>query len=190
MLKRMLFGLVALYLSLSVVACGDNSTKFREQIRVVGSSTVYPFVTVAAEEFGNNSKFKTPIIEATGTGGGFKLFCSGIGGKYPDFSNASRAIKQSEIDRCAKNNIMEIAELKIGYDGVVLANSVEVELFELTKRQVFLALAKQVPLNGQLVDNFYQRWSEVDPSLPDQKIEVYGPPPTSGTRDAVVEMWL
>lgn len=185
MLKQVTFCLAA-----SVFALGSCAIEVRKQIRIVGSSTVYPFITVAAEEFGNYSKFKTPIIEATGTGGGFKLFCSGIGEKYPDFTNASRAIKQSEIDRCAENNINEIAELKIGYDGIVLANSVAVERFELTKRQIFLALAKQIPLDGELVDNFYENWNEIDPSLPNQKIEVYGPPPTSGTRDAFVELVL
>ncbi|MBL4616896.1 MAG: substrate-binding domain-containing protein [Robiginitomaculum sp.] len=185
MLKQITFCLAA-----SAFVLSASAVEAREQIRIVGSSTVYPFVTVAAEEFGNYSKFKTPIIEATGTGGGFKLFCSGIGEKYPDFSNASRAIKQSEIDRCAENDINEIAELKIGYDGIVLANSIAAEKFQLTKNQIFLALAKQVPLNGELVDNYYQKWNEVDPSLPDQKIEVYGPPPTSGTRDAFVELVL
>ncbi|MEZ5919317.1 MAG: substrate-binding domain-containing protein [Alphaproteobacteria bacterium] len=159
-----------------------------EQIQIVGSSTVYPFVTVAAEEFGNSTDFKTPIIESTGTGGGFKLFCAGIDEASPDMSNASREIKQSERDMCAENGVKDITEIKIGFDGIVLANSKEAERYHLSKTQIFKALAKKVPVNGALVDNPYQSWNEIDPSLPNDKIEVYGPPTTSGTRDAFVEL--
>ncbi|MFK7838910.1 MAG: substrate-binding domain-containing protein, partial [Bdellovibrionales bacterium] len=159
-----------------------------EQIQIVGSSTVYPFVTVAAEEFGNNTDYKTPIVEATGTGGGFKLFCAGVDEKSPDVSNASRTIKDTERELCAKNGVKEITEIKIGYDGIVLANSKNAKAFELTKKQIFLALAKKIPSEGVLIDNPNQKWSDVDASLPDEKIEVYGPPTTSGTRDAFVEL--
>ncbi len=159
-----------------------------EQIQIVGSSTVYPFVTVAAEEFGNNTDFKTPIVESTGTGGGFKLFCSGIDESSPDISNASRAIKKSEVELCAKNGVKNITELKIGYDGIVLANSNKAERYALTKDQIFLALAKQIPSEGKLINNPHKKWSDIDAALPDQKIEVYGPPTTSGTRDAFVEL--
>lgn len=160
----------------------------KDRIQVVGSSTVYPFVTVAAEEFGNSTDFKTPIIESTGTGGGFKLFCAGVGADTPDVSNASRAIKDSETKMCAENGVKDITELKIGYDGIVLANSKEHSRYELTKEQVFLALAKQIPSDGKLIDNPNKVWKDVDASLPDEKIEVYGPPTTSGTRDAFVEL--
>lgn len=160
----------------------------KDQIQVVGSSTVYPFVTVAAEEFGNSTDFKTPIIESTGTGGGFKLFCSGVGEDTPDVSNASRAIKETERAMCAENGVKDITELKIGYDGIVLANSKEHSRYELTKEQIFLALAKQIPSDGKLIDNPNTTWKDVDPSLPEEKIEVYGPPTTSGTRDAFVEL--
>lgn len=160
----------------------------RDQISIVGSSTVYPFTTVVAEEFGNKTKFNTPVIESTGTGGGFKLFCAGADDKTPDFSDASRAIKDSERQLCATNGVKGITELKIGFDGIVLANSKEGPHFNLTKEQIFKALAKQVPVDGKLVDNPYTKWSEVDPALPDEKIEVYGPPTTSGTRDAFDEL--
>ncbi len=158
------------------------------QIRIVGSSTVYPFITVAAEEFGHNSGFSTPIVESTGTGGGFKLFCAGVGDEYPDIANASRAIKKSEAELCAKNGVDEITEIKIGFDGIVLANSKEEGRYNLSKQQIFLALAKKIPVNGELIDNPNEKWSDIDSSLPDVKIEVYGPPSTSGTRDAFVEI--
>lgn len=166
-----------------------SAANARDQIRIVGSSTVYPFATVVAEKFGKSTKFKTPVIESTGSGGGFKLFCSGIGDGHPDITNASRAIKKSEIERCAKNGIQNITEVKIGYDGIVFANSKKTEVGKLTKKQIFLALAKDIPDGkGGYIANTAINWSDVDPSLPNRKIEVMGPPPTSGTRDAFVEL--
>jgi phosphate transport system substrate-binding protein len=163
----------------------------RDQIRIVGSSTVFPFATAVAEEFGRTTTFKTPIIESTGSGGGLKLFCAGVGAEHPDIANASRRIKQSEIDLCAKNGVTEITEVKIGYDGIVIANSKKAGKQALTLRQVFLALAKEIPVpNGDLVANPNETWKDVDPSLPDVPIEVLGPPPTSGTRDAFDELAL
>jgi phosphate transport system substrate-binding protein len=160
----------------------------RDQIRIVGSSTVFPFSTAVAEQFGRAGPFKTPVVESTGTGGGFKLFCAGVGVDHPDISNASRKIKDSEIEACAKNGVTAITEVKIGYDGIVLASSKATPPINLTVRTVFLALAKQVPIDGKLVDNPYKTWSEIDPTLPNAKIEMLGPPPTSGTRDAFVEL--
>lgn len=163
----------------------------RDYISIVGSSTVYPFTTVVAEQFGRSSRFKTPKIESTGTGGGLKLFCAGIGVQHPDIANASRRIKASEVADCSRNGVHEIIELKIGFDGIVIANSVKGPRLSLTRELIFLALAKQVPdpQGGDgLVANPYRRWQEVDPSLPDLPIEVLGPPPTSGTRDAFVEL--
>ena len=184
----------SLLLLLPNLAFGANSldTLFkssqRSHIQIVGSSTVYPFVSTIAETFGRETQFKTPIVEATGTGGGFKLFCSGIGYDFPDFVNASRKIKPSEKEKCAKNNI-NVGEIKIGYDGIVLANSVNGQKYNLTKSQIFLALSAKVPnANGELVDNFYKNWQEIDKSLPKIKIAIYGPPSTSGTRDAFVEL--
>ena len=160
----------------------------RDQIRIVGSSTVFPFSTAVAEQFGKAGNFKTPVVESTGTGGGFKLFCAGVGVDDPDISNASRKIKASEIESCAKNGVTSITEVKIGYDGIVLANAKSGPTLNLTVKTVWLALAKQVPVDGKLVDNPYKNWSEIDAALPNEKIEVLGPPPTSGTRDAFVEL--
>ena len=160
----------------------------RDEIRIVGSSTVFPFSTAVAEQFGKSGGFKTPVVESTGTGGGIKLFCAGVGVDHPDVANASRKIKDSEIASCKENGVTEITEVKIGYDGIVLANSKASAPLNLTVKTVFLALAKQVPVDGKLVDNPYKSWSEIDPALPNAAIEVLGPPPTSGTRDAFVEL--
>jgi phosphate transport system substrate-binding protein len=163
----------------------------RDYIAAVGSSTVYPFSTTVAEKFGKAGKFKTPKVESTGTGGGFKLFCGGIGVQYPDISNASRAIKQSEIDSCRKAGVTDIIEVKIGYDGIVLANSLKGAKFKITRRDLFLALAKMVPDPASpqsLIPNPYRTWKDVNSTLPADRIEVLGPPPTSGTRDAFTEL--
>ncbi len=162
----------------------------RDQIRIVGSSTVFPFSTTVAETFGNKGGFKTPVVESTGSGGGLKLFCAGIGDGHPDITNASRRIKKSEVEKCAKAGITDITEVKVGFDGIVVANSKSVAPLNLTKKQIFMALAKQVPVDGKLVDNPYKTWKDVDPSLPNTEIKVFGPPPTSGTRDAFVELAL
>jgi phosphate transport system substrate-binding protein len=166
----------------------SSAAEARDQIRIAGSSTVFPFTTVVAEQFGRMGKFKTPIVESTGTGGGFKLFCAGVGPQHTDISMASRAIKSSEIDACRASGVRAVTEVKIGYDGIVLANSKKSATANVTRRQVFLALAKNVPQGGKLVPNPYMRWSDIDPKLPAVKIEVMGPPPTSGTRDAFVEL--
>ena len=163
----------------------------RDYISIVGSSTVYPFATVVAEQFGKTTSFKTPKIESTGSGGGLKLFCAGVGVEHPDITNASRAIKKSEIEKCAANGVKEIVEVKIGYDGIVVANSKKAPLLKLTRKDLFLALAKEVPNpkgGTDLVANPYRTWKDVNASLPDIKIEVLGPPPTSGTRDAFLEL--
>ena len=163
----------------------------RDQINVVGSSTVYPFSTVVAENFGNKTGIKVPKIESTGSGGGMKLFCKGLGTGHPDITNASRRIKKNEFNQCKENGI-DVIEIKVGYDGIVIANSKKAKLLNLTKRQIFLALAKQVPEGnkegGNLVDNPNKKWSDINPNLPSIKIEVLGPPPTSGTRDAFNEL--
>lgn len=160
----------------------------RDQIRIVGSSTVFPFSTTVAEQFGRATTFKTPIVESTGSGGGLKLFCAGTGDSTPDITNASRRIKATEVQKCEKNGVTEIIEIRIGFDGIVLANSKKSKLLPLTTKQLFLALAREIPVAGKLVENPNRTWKDVDPSLPDRKIEVLGPPPTSGTRDAFVEL--
>ncbi len=163
----------------------------RDQIRIVGSSTVFPFATAVAEEFGKTTSFKTPVVESTGSGGGLKLFCAGVGVNHPDVTNASRRIKKSEVDRCHKNGVAGIVEVKVGYDGIVVANSKKTGQLQLTRRDIFLALAKNIPAGeGKWVPNPHKTWKDVNASLPATKIEVLGPPPTSGTRDAFAELAL
>ena len=177
----------------AVAAAVAGQAQARDYISIVGSSTVYPFATVVAEQFGKTTDFKTPKIESTGSGGGLKLFCSGVGVEHPDVTNSSRRIKQSEVDKCAGNGVDDIVEVKIGYDGIVFANSRKSDSVKISRKQIFLALAKDVPdPNGgeTLVPNPYMNWSDIDASLPDTRIEVLGPPPTSGTRDAFAELAL
>lgn len=184
-MKKML--LSALILS----GISQTSMAERDYISIVGSSTVYPFSTVVAERFGKSTRYRTPKVESTGSGGGFKLFCSGVGDTTPDITNASRAIKLSEIKLCSDNGVREIVEVMIGYDGIVLANSVKSPQMTLSRKDIYLALAKKVPSpkgGDTLVDNPYKTWKEINPAFPANKIEVLGPPPTSGTRDAFVEL--
>jgi phosphate transport system substrate-binding protein len=179
------------FLAVSAIALFAGPALARDQIRIVGSSTVYPFTTAVAENFGKTSGMKTPVVESTGTGGGMKLFCAGVGEGHPDFTNASRRIKKSEFEDCAKNGVTDIVEIEVGFDGLTVASAKSAPDLKLTKQQIFMALAKQVPdKDGKLVDNPYKMWSDVDPSLPKEKIEVLGPPPTSGTRDSFAELAL
>jgi len=185
------------FLSLSAVVAVVGTIAFagaasaRDTIRVVGSSTVYPFTTAVAEQFGKSGAGKTPVVESTGTGGGFKLFCAGVGVGHPDVSNASRAIKKGEFEDCQKNGVKDIVEIKVGIDGLTIAQSKAGPAINLTRKQVFQALAEQVPdKDGKLVANPYKTWSDVDASLPAIKIEVLGPPPTSGTRDSFHELFM
>lgn len=171
----------------------SSAAHARDHIHVVGSSTVFPFITTAAEEFSQKTPFATPIVEQLGTGGGLKLFCNGLGATapfdYPDIASASRRIKKTELKRCSNNGIKEILEIKIGYDGIVFANAVEGARFTLSTRQIYLALAATVPAKGGdsslFIPNPYDRWNQISSDLPDQPIKVLGPPQTSGTRDAL-----
>ena len=162
----------------------------RDFVYVVGSSTVYPFATVVAERFGRNTGFKTPKVEATGSGGGFKLFCDGVGVDTPDISKSSRPVKRSELDACVAGGVTRILEVKLGYDGIVFANALTGPTVRLTRTDIFFALAKQVPGGraGTLIPNPNETWADVNPALPDSRIEVFGPPPTSGTRDEFLEL--
>jgi phosphate transport system substrate-binding protein len=179
----------AIYVAALVTIGISGTAEARDQIHIVGSSTVFPFSTTVAEQFGKTTSFKTPIVESTGSGGGLKLFCAGIGDKFVDMTNASRRIKMSEIARCAKNGIKDIIEVKIGYDGIVFANSKKTDLLKVSLKDIYFALAKDIPTSdGQTVPNPHKTWKDVNPSLPNSKIEVLGPPPTSGTRDAFVEL--
>jgi phosphate transport system substrate-binding protein len=179
MISSVLFG------SIAVAQSG------RDYITVVGSSTVYPFTTTVAEQFGKGGKFKTPKVESTGTGGGIKLFCGGVGVQHPDVANASRAIKATEVEACTKAGVKDIVEVKVGYDGIVVASSNKGKPYKLTRRDIYLGLAKQIPDPANpttLIANPYKTWDQVNKALPADKIEVLGPPPTSGTRDAFVEL--
>lgn len=177
----------------ALLAAAASAQAARDYISIVGSSTVYPFATVVAEQYGKATKFKTPKVESTGTGGGFKLFCAGVAVEHPDVTNASRAIKKTEYDTCQKNGVKDIIEVKIGYDGIAVANSRKSPQLRLTLRDIYLALAKVVPdpMGGErVVKNPYKTWRDVNPALPADKIEVIGPSPTSGTRDAFAELAL
>lgn len=174
--------------SLLALAAGP-ALAARDQIRIVGSSTVYPFTTAVAEQFGKKTGMKTPVVESTGTGGGMKLFCEGVGEDTPDATNASRRIKKSEFESCAKNGVKDIVEIVVGFDGLTVAQSKAAQPMKISRTNLFLALAKDVPgADGKLVANPYKMWNEIDPSLPAVKIEVLGPPPTSGTRDSFHEL--
>lgn len=160
----------------------------RDQIQVVGSSTVFPFTTAVAERFGQQTDFATPVVESTGTGGGMRLFCAGVGADTPDFTNASRGMKTSELETCTANGVTPV-EMRVGFDGIVIADAIEGPTLSLSRSQLFLALAKQIPGDdGDLMDNPNVNWSDIDPGLPNAAIEVLGPPPTSGTRDAFLEL--
>jgi len=177
-------------LALSTTAQAQSA---RDSISIVGSSTVYPFTTTVAEQFGRGGKFKTPKVESTGTGGGLKLFCNGVGPQYPDIANASRRVKASELTTCATNGVKEVVEIKVGYDGIVLAQSKAGASLNLSRKDVYLALAKTVPDPANpsaLIANPNVTWKDVNKSLPAVKIEVLGPPPTSGTRDSFAELYL
>jgi len=170
-------------LSLLVAIAISGVASARDQIKIVGSSTVYPYATIVAEKFGK-SGFKTPVIESTGTGGGMKLFCAGVGVQHPDITNASRAIKSKEKALCAKNGVKDIVEIVVGNDGISFAHSVKAKDMNFTKEQLWRALAHDVDVNGKVVKNPYKKWSDIDKSLPNTGIKILVPPPTSGTRDA------
>ena len=161
----------------------------RDQVKVVGSSTVFPYSQAAAEEYANKTGNPAPVVESTGTGGGFKVFCGGIGPDFADITGASRAIKDSEVKLCADNGVTDITEAMIGYDGLSIAHASSAPEMDLTKEQIFKALAAELPDgNGSFVANPNKKWSDIDASLPDLDIIAFGPPPTSGTRDAFVEL--
>ncbi|MGF1551385.1 MAG: substrate-binding domain-containing protein [Paracoccaceae bacterium] len=168
--------------ALLAASAGGAMAQGRDTIRIVGSSTVFPFATAVAENFGEQSQFPAPVVESTGSGGGLKLFCAGVGVEHPDITNASRRMKPSEFETCQQNGVTDITEVVVGYDGIVVANDRSGPDFSLTQAQLYMALdaSQDQPSN----------WTDVDPSLPDIEIEVLGPPPSSGTRDAFEELAL
>ncbi|MBE1236666.1 PstS family phosphate ABC transporter substrate-binding protein [Phaeovibrio sulfidiphilus] len=175
-------------LLLSAVVLSAAPAQARDQIRIVGSSTVFPFSTAVAEHFGRMTPFRTPVVEATGSGGGIKLFCSGVGVGYPDIVNSSRPIKRSEFEACRAHGVDRITEVRVGFDGIVVASARGTPRPDFTRKDLFLALAREVPVDGRWIPNPWTRWSDIRPELPSVAIELLGPPPTSGTRDAFLEL--
>lgn len=172
----------------ATVAVVASTASARDQIRIVGSSTVYPFSSYVAEELGATTSFPTPVVESTGSGGGMKLFCAGNGMETPDITNASRPMKEKEWNLCQKNGVKDITGAMIGYDGIAFAQAKGNSAVELTRKHLLLAVAAKVPVNGTLVDNPYKKWSDIDAKLPNRDIVIYGPPTSSGTRDAFEEL--
>ncbi|MBE0482964.1 MAG: substrate-binding domain-containing protein [Bacterioplanes sp.] len=184
-----LFLIIVTAIGMSLASLQSHAS--REHIRIVGSSTVYPFTTTVAERFGRISQFRTPVVEITGSGSGLLLFCSGLGIRTIDMTSASRPIKASEVELCQGNGVDDILALNIGHDGIVVAHHIQQPALSLSRNVFYLALAKRVPNpdgSASVVDNPYQYWRDIHPALPQVAIEVLGPPPTSGTRDAWVEL--
>ena len=173
-------------LAMALIATASTAYA-RDQISIVGSSTVFPFATTVAEKFGQNSGFKSPVIESTGSGGGMKMFCKGVGTDTPDIANASRAIKSTEAALCEKNGVTPI-ERQIGFDGITFSQSIEGETIKLTKEEIYKAVAYNVWNGSEFVVNPYKTWSDINSSLPNKEIDIMIPPTTSGTRDAFVEL--
>ncbi|MEC9346530.1 MAG: substrate-binding domain-containing protein [Pseudomonadota bacterium] len=175
-------------LTTAMVTVVAGAAEARDTIRIVGSSTVFPYTQAVSEEYANKTGKAAPVVESTGTGGGMKIFCQGIGGDHPDITGASRAMKKSEWEDCVKNGVTDVSEALIGFDGLSFASSRKGPDMNVTKAQLWQALAAKVEVDGKIVDNPYKNWKQIDASLPDEPITVYGPPPTSGTRDAWVEL--
>jgi phosphate transport system substrate-binding protein len=173
-----------------VALAAPAQAQSRDQLRIAGSSTVFPFSTLVAESFGKLGKFKTPVVESVGTGGGFKAFCAGVGPQHPDISNASRPITEGERQTCARNGVSEITEFTFGYDGISVAVNAKSKPFPVTLKTLWQAVAAEVPVNGKLEPNPYGKWSEIDKALPEVRIEIYGPSKNHGTRDAFTELVL
>ena len=189
-MKKLILSLA--FAGMTLAGCGGQNggggeAGAREQIRIVGSSTVYPFATAVAERFAqSNPSFKAPIVESTGTGAGMKLFCAGVGAQHPDITNASRRIKASELEDCRANGVNQVVEVPVGIDGLAFIQANTAPEMSLTVEDVYKAIAA----NPYGQPNTAKTWRDVNPSLPAVPIQVYGPPPTSGTRDALAEMIL
>ena len=179
----------ALLTALTLAVTSFSTVSYsRDQLMIVGSSTVFPYTQAVAEQYTQMSGNPAPVVESTGTGGGFKAFCSGVGMDFADITGASRAIKDSEVELCNQNGVTDVKEVLIGYDGLSIASAIGGIEIELTKQHIFQALASEVVVDGAIVANPYKMWNEIDASLPELPITVFGPPPTSGTRDAFVEL--
>ncbi|GAB7079983.1 PstS family phosphate ABC transporter substrate-binding protein [Megalodesulfovibrio paquesii] len=188
-MRSMLTAAFCATVALALWFCAAEAQQpLRDQVRIVGSSTIFPFSSFVAEELGKTTGFRTPVVESTGSGGGHKLFGAGMGSETPDITNSSRRIKKSELETCYANGMTKVVEAIIGYDGIAVAQNGKDADFNVTPEQLFLAVAEKVPSQGKLVPNPFKNWKEIDPTLPDRKILIYGPPATSGTRDAFAEL--
>jgi phosphate transport system substrate-binding protein len=185
-MKKLLIAAVAV----ASLATADTAFAARDQVWAAGSSTVFPFSTRVAEQFARKTGSKAPKVESLGTGGGIKLFCSGTGERFPDVANASRRMTRSEFDTCQRSGVKDIVEIKIGFDGIVIANDKDGADYSFKLEHLFLGLSKNVLKNGKFVPNPYKAWDEIQTGLPGERILVYGPPPTSGTRDSWVELGI
>ena len=184
-MKMSLKWLGACFLAITILlALGAGNTQAREQIRIVGSSTAYPFASYVCEEFGVTTQYPTPVIESTGSGGGMKLFSEGVGAHTPDICNTSRQMKLSEFERCMENGVKKIHEVVFGYDGISLCENTANPGLNLTLKELTLAVAAKIPRSGKLIKNPYKYWNQINSQLPHREILIYGPPTTSGTRDA------
>lgn len=183
---------ILLLASVTIVLSSISVVEARDQIRIVGSSTVYPFSSAVAEELGATGKYPTPVVESTGSGGGMKLFCKGNDLKTPDITNASRRMKAKEFKLCEENGVTDITEAVVGFDGIAFAHNKDNKPFSVTRKQLLLAVAEEVPAKDgkSLIKNPYKNWNEIDSSLPNREIIIYGPPTSSGTRDAFEDMIL
>jgi phosphate transport system substrate-binding protein len=175
------------FLSLGLMSASPQLLA-RDRVRVVGSSTLFPFASRVAEAFGSTGRWPTPVVESVGTGGGFQLFCAGVGDATPDVTDASRPMTGAEIADCNRHGVGEVVGIRVGLDGMLLVNAKNAPAFALTREQLYLAVARRVARNGQLVLNPFRRWREISPQLPDLPIRIYGPAPNHGTRDAFVAL--
>lgn len=174
--------------ALALLLVGTGMAHARDQVKVTGSSTVFPFSSYVAEELGATTKFAAPVVESTGSGGGHKLFGAGMGPNTPDIANSSRRMKDTEFETAAKNGVTDISEALIGFDGIAIAQNKDNAPMSITLQELAMAVAADVPVDGKIVSNPYKTWNEINPSLPARKIIFYGPPTSSGTRDAFEEM--
>jgi phosphate transport system substrate-binding protein len=186
-MKQFSLALALAGVTLSLVSVAAQAADARDSISVVGSSTVYPFSSTVAEHFGKAGKFKTPVVESNGTGGGFKLFCAGVGAQTPDINDASRPMTDAEKKLCADNGVKAVQEVRIGYDGIVVA-SAKGASFDVTREQLYKATAKNLVVNGKLTANPNKMWSDIDAKLPARPIHIFGPASNHGTRDAYNEL--
>lgn len=184
----MRFNHIVIALAVSGAAVTTAANAARDTIQIAGSSTVLPFASIVAEEFGNNfPQFKTPVVGSGGTSGGLKQFCSGVGDNTIDIANASRKIKDTELDACKKAGVKQVIEIKIGYDGIVFASNANKAAYKLRPQHVFAALAAELPSNGKMVANPYTRWNQIDKSLPNELITLVIPASNHGTREVFQE---